>query len=321
MSLDSLGEKEAIQLVKRILEIADRLQDEEIKALIRKLEGFPLAINLAAACIKNKGSSPLREAFGIFEYLIQYERFNQKFPRNTRQNEYDRILQITLLISMETIEKMSSGEKVLKILNAMAYFGHSTIDPSLFLSWIRYEDGLYSIFELLEQYSIIYAEGSGKYKVYIMHELIKKVISSQFIIDEEKHILSCVIELVSEAEGGFLDVVHLLSLFDHSKKYDYLIEENKNFPCLVLRSLNELYEYKKVINLTSELCQLLSVDDGYSRLIKYEFTHAQVGLGWYDKALKIFLDLKKLEKVNDAFPSLALDKKYFLFILSQTKKL
>ncbi|WP_265014750.1 P-loop NTPase family protein [Wolbachia endosymbiont (group B) of Camptogramma bilineatum] len=317
VSLDSLGEKEAIQLVKRILEIADKSQDEKIKALIRKLEGFPLAINLAVACIKNKGSSSLSEAFGIFEYLIQYESFNQKFPRNTRQNEYDRILQITLLISMETIEKMSSGEKVLKILNAMAYFGHGTIDPNLFLPWIRYEDRLYSIFKLLEQYSIIYPKKEGKYKVYTMHELIKKVIRSQFTIDEEKYILSCIIELVSETEGGFLDVVHLLSLFDHGQKYDYLIEENKNLPCLILSGLNELYEYQKVINLTSQLYQLLAVDDGYSRLIKYEFACARAGLGWYDKALKVFLDLKKLEKVNDVFPSLALDKKILSIYLKQ----
>ncbi|WP_353272227.1 ankyrin repeat domain-containing protein [Wolbachia endosymbiont (group B) of Alcis repandata] len=317
VSLDSLEEKEAVQLVKIILEMADRSQDEQIKALIRKLKCFPLAINLAAACIKNKGSSSLSEAFGIFEYLIEYERFNQKFPRNTGQNEYDRILQITLLISMETIEKMSSGEKILKILSIMAYFDHSAIDPSLFLTWIRYEDGLYSIFELLEQYSIIYVEGSDKYKVYIMHESVKKVVRSWLSIDEEKHILSCVIELVSEAEGGFLDVVHLLSLFDHSQKYDYLIEENKNFPCLVLSSLNELHEYKKVINLTSQLYQLLAVDDRYSRLIKYEFACAQAGLGLYDRALKIFLDLKKLEKVNDTFPSLTLDKKILSTYLKQ----
>ncbi|QJT94865.1 ankyrin repeat domain-containing protein [Wolbachia endosymbiont of Diaphorina citri] len=317
VSLDSLEEKEAVQLVKIILEMADRSQDEQIKALIRKLKCFPLAINLAAACIKNKGSSSLSEAFGIFEYLIEYERFNQKFPRNTGQNEYDRILQITLLISMETIEKMSSGEKILKILSIMAYFDHSAIDPSLFLTWIRYEDGLYSIFGLLEQYSIIYVEGSDKYKVYIMHELIKKAIRLQLSIDEERYILSSVIELISEAEGGFLDVVHLLSLFDHSQKYDYLIEENKNFPCLVLSSLNELHEYKKVINLTSQLYQLLAVDDGYSRLIKYEFACAQADLGLYDRALKIFLDLKKLEKVNDTFPPLTLDKKILSTYLKQ----
>ncbi|XCA36015.1 MAG: ankyrin repeat domain-containing protein [Wolbachia endosymbiont of Armadillidium vulgare] len=317
VSLDNFGEKEAIQLVKRILEIADRSQDEQIKALIRKLKGFPLAINLAAAYIKNKGSSPLRKAFGIFEYLIQYEKFDQKFPRNTRQNEYDRILQITLLLSIKTIEEMSSGEKILKILNAMAYFGSDEINSDLFLFWVKDKDELNSIFKLLEQYSIIYAKEEGKYKVYTMHELIKRVIRSQLSIDEEKHTLSCVLELVSEAEGGFLEIDHLLSLFDHSRKYDYLIEENKNFPCLVLSSLNELYEYKKVINLTSELCQLLSVDDGYSRLIKYEFACAQAGLGRYDKALKIFLDLKKLEKINDTFSSLALDKKVLSTYLKQ----
>ncbi|QUI60445.1 ankyrin repeat domain-containing protein [Wolbachia endosymbiont of Spodoptera picta] len=317
VSLDSLEEKEAVQLVKRILEIADRSQDEQIKALIRKLKGFPLAINLAAACIKNKGSSPLREAFGIFEYLVQYEKFDQKLPLNTRQNEYDRILQITLLLSMETIKEMCSGEKILEILNTIAYFGHSAIDPSLFLAWIKCGDELYSIFELLEQYSIICAKEPGKYKVYIMHELIKKVIRSQFTIDEEKYILSCIIKLVSETEGGFLDVVHLLSLFDHGQKYDYLIEENKNFPCLILSGLNELYEYQKVINLTSQLYQLLAVDDRYSRLIKYEFACAQAGLGLYDRALKIFLDLKKLEKVNDTLPSLTLDKKILSTYLKQ----
>ncbi|QCB62726.1 hypothetical protein EJB00_03890 [Wolbachia endosymbiont of Drosophila mauritiana] len=317
VSLDSLGEKEAVQLVKRILEIVDGSQDEQIKALVGKLKGFPLAIKLAATCIKNKGSSPLGEAFGICEYLIQYERFDQKFLQNTKQNEYARILQITSLISIEAIEEMYSGEEVFKILNAMAYFGCSEINPSVFLAWIRDEDELYSVFELLEQYSMIYSEEEDKYKVYIMHELIKKAIRSQLNIDEEKQILSCVIGLVSETEGGFLEVSHLLSLFEHSQKYDYLIGENKNFPCLVLSSLNKLCEYQKVINLASKSYELLTVDDGYSRLIKYEFACAQASLGWYNRALTIFLDLKKLEKTNGAFSPISLDKKILSTYLKQ----
>ncbi|WP_341821565.1 hypothetical protein [Wolbachia endosymbiont (group B) of Idaea biselata] len=47
------------------------------------------------------------------------------------------------------------------------------------------------------------------------------------------------------------------------------------------------------------------------------FACARAGLGWYDKALKVFLDLKKLEKVNDVFPSLALDKKILSIYLKQ----
>lgn len=82
----------------------------------------------------------MSEAFGIFEYLIEYERFNQKFPRNTGQNDYNRILQIKLLISMETIKKISSGEKILKVLSIMAYFSSDEIDSDLFLQWIKDKD-------------------------------------------------------------------------------------------------------------------------------------------------------------------------------------
>ncbi|MFT4314761.1 MAG: ankyrin repeat domain-containing protein [Wolbachia pipientis] len=317
VTLGNLEEEQAKQLVKQILGIVNESQNEEIKILVRKLKNFPLAIKQAATCIKNRKLSASGKAFGIYEYLVQYENCDLALLRIIGQNEHERVLQITSFISMKAIQEINSTEKILKIISTIAYLGHSAIDPSLFPFYNIDEHEVYSVFELLERYSMIYAEGEDKYKVYVMHKLIRKAIRSQLSVDEEKHILSFVVELISETEGGFLDIVHLLSLFNHSQKYDYLIEENKNFPCLVLSSLNELHEYKKVINLTSQLYQLLAVDDRYSRLIKYEFACAQAGLGLYDRALKIFLDLKKLEKVNDTFPSLTLDKKILSAYLKQ----
>lgn len=314
VSLGSLEEKEAVQLVKRILEIADRSQDEQIKALIRKLKCFPLAINLAAACIKNKGSSPLRGAFGIFEYLIEYERFNQKFPRNTGQNEYDRILQITLLVSIETIEEMSFGKKILKILNAMAYFNLDEIDSDLFLPWVKDKDELNSIFKVLEQCHMIDVKERDGDKIYLMHESVKKAVRSWLsATGVEGQVLKLAIELMSDqsVHFGHENIDHFMSVFYYSKEHKNLIEENVIFSFTILSILNNLYKYREALEFGSEVLKLPAITIEDIMMIRYEVACAQIGLGNYDIGLAILLDLKKQDNLYNNFPYLILDEQIF----------
>lgn len=314
VSLDSLEEKEAVQLVKIILEMADRSQDEQIKALIRKLKCFPLAINLAAACIKNKGSSPLSEAFGIFEYLIEYERFNQKFSRNTEQNEYDRVLQITLLISMETIEKMSSGEKVLKILNAMAYFNSDEIDSGLFLPWVKDKDKLNSIFKVLERCHMIDVKERDGDKMYLMHESVKEAVRSWLsATGMEGQVLKLAIELMSDqsVHFGHENIDHFMSIFYYSKEHKNLIEESVIFSFTILSILNDLYKYREALEFGSEVLKLPAITIEGIIMVRYEVACAQIGLGNYDIGLAILLDLKKQDNLYNTFPYLILDEQIF----------
>lgn len=244
VKLTTLMSGEAEELAKKILGITNESQDEQIKALVEKLKGFPLAIKQAAAYIRNKRLDNSREALGISEYLRKYEDFDQRPSQNTEQGEYDKVLLVTSQISIEAIQEVNSREEVSRILNAMAYFGSSQIDPGLFFPWIKDKDKLGSVFELLERYSMINAEEREGYKMYIMHESVKKTIRSQLNIDEAKQVLTHAINLMCETEGEDFnkrDISHFMSLFNHSRGYGSLVEENGRFVHIVLGVLNIPY--------------------------------------------------------------------------------
>ncbi|MFP3022542.1 MAG: ankyrin repeat domain-containing protein, partial [Wolbachia sp.] len=302
VSLDSLEEKEAVQLVKRILEIADRSQDEQIKALIRKLKGFPLAIKQAATCVKNR-------KFGICEYLSQYKDYDQALSQSTGQNGYNRVLQITSLISMKTIQEVDFRREIVEVLNVMAYFGPGKIDPCLFSSLNRDEDELYSIFELLEHYSMIFADEKNDHKLYIMHELVKKAIRSQLNVEKEKQVLSYTIRLVCRiGEDYYPYVGHFLSLFYHSRGYGSLVGENCHLAHMIVNALNRLCEYKKALSFGLEAFKVFITTNEETAMARYEIAYTRVILGEYDSALKVFLSLKREEVSKDVFSLLSLDR-------------
>lgn len=157
--MDAFEEDQAVQLTKRILGIVDKSQDEQIKVFVKRLEGFPLAIKLAAAYIRNSKLSNSKEAFGIHEYLIKYEDLDQVIPKNNKQDKYDRVLLVTTGICMEVMEKKNGGVPF-RCLKVMAHLGNSYIDPDMFLVLVELE----STFKLMENYSLLDIEMIGRKK-------------------------------------------------------------------------------------------------------------------------------------------------------------
>lgn len=94
VELTALKGEESKELIKKILEIGDESQNEQIGILVEKLKGFPLAIKQATTCIRNK---KLRdEVFGIREYLEEYnKKFNEESSQSIEQSEYDKVLLVT----------------------------------------------------------------------------------------------------------------------------------------------------------------------------------------------------------------------------------
>lgn len=313
-ALNSFKEEQATQFVKTVLNITDRSQDEQIKEFVSTLKGFPLAIKLAATCIKNK-------KFGISEYLLQYKDYDQTLPQSTGQNECNRVLQITLLISIKAMQEVDSRREVLEVLNAMAYFGPGQIDPGLFLDCGRDENELYSIFKLLEQYSIVHIEEEDDYKLYVMHELVKKAISSQFSIDEKEQVLSHAIKLVFGTEEDLYtrNVGHFLSLFYHSQGCESLAKESCDLACTIVSAFNMLCEYKKAFTFGSEALKVLAIIGEETVIARYEMAHTMIALGEYDLALQILWNLKERDDLSDVFPLLSLDKEIVLIYFKQKR--
>ncbi|WP_206663913.1 ankyrin repeat domain-containing protein [Wolbachia endosymbiont of Laodelphax striatellus] len=320
VTLGNLEEEQAKQLVKQILGLVDKSQNEQIKILVGKLKNFPLAIKQAAICIRNRKLSASGRVFGIYEYLAQYEDYDLALPQITGQNEYERVLQITLLISMKAIQEINSTEKTLKIISTMAYFGPGQIDPNLFLTYNRDEDELYSFFELLERYSIIHVEERNEYKVYFMHELIRKAIRSQLSVDEEKQALSYAIRLVCEAEEDFYPYVgHPLSLLYYSREYEGLARENCYLAHMILSALNTLCEYKEALKFGLEAFKVFIITNEETVRARYEIANTMVALGEYDSALQVFWNLKKEETLECTLSFLSVDKE-IIFIYFKQKR-
>ncbi|WP_425383920.1 ankyrin repeat domain-containing protein [Wolbachia endosymbiont (group B) of Anania hortulata] len=275
VALDAFEEDQAVQLTKRILGIVDKSQDEQIKVFVKRLEGFPLAIKLAAAYIRNSKLSNSKEAFGIHEYLIKYEDLDQVIPKNNKQDKYDRVLLVTTGISMEVMEKKNGGVPF-RCLKVMAHLGNSYIDPDMFLVLVELE----STFKLMENYSLLDIEMIGRKKMYVIHESIKEAIRSQIAEDQKEDILLTAVEIFEDEFSNLLektDTLHLIALVDYLGNYNTFKEEEP----FVIRSITRLHlegEYKEVVRLSTRILPIIESSTENSLKIRYLRALALVAL-------------------------------------------
>ncbi|WP_241654120.1 ankyrin repeat domain-containing protein [Wolbachia endosymbiont of Laodelphax striatellus] len=289
VALDAFEEDQAVQLTKRILGIVDKSQDKQIKLFVKKLEGFPLAIKLAAAYIRNSKLSNSKEAFGIHEYLIKYEDLDQVIPKNNKQDKYDRVLLVTTGISMEVMEKKNGGVPF-RCLKVMANLGNSYIDPDMFLVLVELD----STFKLMENYSLLDIEMIGRKKMYVIHESIKEAIRSQIAEDQKEDILLTAVEIFEDEFSNLLeknDTLHLIALVDYLGNYNTFKEEEP----FVIRSITRLHlegEYKEVVGLSARVLPIIASSTENSLKIRYLCTLALVALGDCS-GLKELFELRK----------------------------
>ncbi|AGJ99301.1 Ankyrin repeat domain protein [Wolbachia endosymbiont of Drosophila simulans wNo] len=275
VALGTFEEDQAVQLTKRILGIVDKLQDEQIKVFVKKLEGFPLAIRLAAAYIRNSKLSNLEEVFGIYEYLKKYEDFDRIIPKNNKQSKYDRVVSITTSISMKVMEEKNEGVPF-RCLRVMAHLGNSYINPDMFSVLVELE----STFKLMENYSLLDIEMIGEKKMYVMHKSIKEAIRSQIAEDQKEDILLTAVEIFEDEFSNLLeetDTLHLIALVDHLGNYNTFREEEP----FMIRSITRLHlegEYKEVVGLSTRILPVIASSTENSLKIRYLRALALVAL-------------------------------------------
>ncbi|MDR0772931.1 MAG: hypothetical protein LBE46_01125 [Wolbachia pipientis] len=162
IQLDEFGEVEALEFVRKALNIENNLQDREIEELTRELQYFPLALGQAVVYIQDQNEElRLRgdKRFKISDYLKEYQQnAGELLKKGVYENEdrYTKTVLTTWNITMIYICK-EYGFEALSILEIMAYLAPDDIRvKEIFSKSIEDdEEKLWNVVELLNRYSMI----------------------------------------------------------------------------------------------------------------------------------------------------------------------
>lgn len=221
INLSELKLKDAIEFVKKGLNIGDESQGREIKALVEKLQCFPLAIQQAIAYIEDQR---VTGEFSINNYLEKYEKKTKDLLNSDVfggiDNDYAKTTFTTWQITIDRIKNnKEDGELASKILDVIAYLAPENINREMFLSLAEGdEERLKSAVRLLIKYSMV--NGEQKQSVLSIHRLVQEVTRLELKEqNREKDILGKALELIS-AESTY----HVASVWKYVSKYGRLIE-------------------------------------------------------------------------------------------------
>lgn len=176
IDLNELKLEEAIEFVKKGLDIEDESQNEKIKALVEKLQHFPLAIQQSIAYIEDQR---VTREFDIDDYLNEYEKKTKDLLDSEVfrgiDNDYAKTTFTTWKITTDEIaDDKGYGELALRILNIISYLAPDKIRREVFLGLTgSSEEELKSAVRLLVKYSMV--NGEQKQSVLSIHNLVQKV--------------------------------------------------------------------------------------------------------------------------------------------------
>jgi ankyrin repeat protein len=275
IKLNEFTPQEAIDFIKKSLNIENDLQNEHIENLARELQYFPLALRQAVTYIKETNKKSERRGhkkFEISDYLKKYKKDAQELLEFSHKSDrYAKTTFLTWKITLENIMKIgNNGKEALEILEIMAYLSPDNIPIKGFFSKIPIksffskltfgeriigEERSWSAVELLSDYSMINIEKG----VSNIHRLVQQVIriDSNNLSKEEK-ILENALKLINSADIDENSPSHITSVWNYASKYGKLIDEFY---------LNSFYGW------TEETPLHLLAQNGYSKAIEAILTH------------------------------------------------
>lgn len=236
--LGEFKEIEALEFVKKALNIQDNLQNKEIEELIEELQHFPLALGQAVAYIRNKNRelSPRRK-FVISDYLKEYRQEAEKLFKEIEkllENEkkesesavrYTKTVLTTWNITRNRIANNTEhGKQAIDVLNIMAYLAPDNINiEEIFTKPIAdNEQRLWDAVKLLDRYSMI----NLREKIVNIHRLVQKV--TRLKLREEKReeeVLRRALELINSSDVTQDNTIHVTSIWEYASKHGNLIDE------------------------------------------------------------------------------------------------
>jgi ankyrin repeat protein len=230
IKLNEFTPEEAVDFIKKTLNIQNELQNEQIEKLARELQYFPLALRQAVTYIKETNKKRDRRGhkkFEISDYIKKYEKDAQELLEFSHESDrYAKTTFLTWKITLENIMQKDHGKQALEILEIMAYLAPDNIPIKGFFSKLAFneqiigEESSWSAVELLSQYSMINLEKG----VSNIHRLVQQVIRLQNQSKEEK-ILEKSLKLINSADIAIINLSHIISVWDYTSKYGKLIDE------------------------------------------------------------------------------------------------
>ncbi|MGL5029764.1 MAG: ankyrin repeat domain-containing protein [Wolbachia pipientis] len=251
IQLDEFGEVEALEFVRKALNIENNLQDREIEELTRELQYFPLALGQAVVYIQDRNEeSRLRgdKRFKISDYLKEYQQnAGELLKKGVYENEdrYTKTVLTTWNITMTYICK-EYGFEALSILEIMAYLAPDNIRIKEIFSKLITDDKakLWNAVELLNRYSMIkLREG-----VVNIHRLVQEV--TRLKLQEKgrrEKVLRKALELVNSGDLAIDNFIHVASIWGYASKHSRLVDDfyfNSSCMCrgaLFIRKITPLH--------------------------------------------------------------------------------
>jgi ankyrin repeat protein len=268
IKLNEFTPEEAVDFIKKTLNIENDLQNKHIEKLARELQYFPLALRQAVTHIKETNKKCNRRGHGKFEisdYLKKYEKDAQELLEFSHESDrYAKTTFLTWKITLENImKKGDKGKEALEILEIMAYLSPENIPIEGFFSKLGFDDQMigeeksWSAVELLKKYSMINVEKG----VSSIHRLIQQVIRIELQNQsKEEEILEKSLKLINSADIAENSLTHITSVWDYASKYGKLIDEFY---------FNSFYDWDKKTPLH------LLAQNGHSKAIEAILTHIE----------------------------------------------
>jgi tetratricopeptide (TPR) repeat protein len=304
LNLGPFTEDEATKFIVKALNIEITENDDskekmnEIKELIKILEYFPLALQLAAAYIREENTAI--EIFGksytIGDYIKDYNSDSEKtkkllhfaFPKKT-DDKYTHSVSTTWVITFDKIKgNKEYGEIALKILNIITYFAPENIPIDIFY-YMGEESKIGHAIKLLQNYSFVNVD--ERMKEMSIHRLVRKVSQIKLNKDNEKEILKEALGLLT-ADIDMINVQNLKKIFhgqsvwNYAYKYKELVREFSELPVLIIFGLVNYGRYEEASIFEKQ------EGDRFNDLFKYNFMMRYLMKRYRQMALNFKLDGK-----------------------------
>jgi len=191
IELDTFTEEEAINFIKKELNLNDDSREEDVRLLAKTLQYFPLALQQAIAYIRNaqrKLKKSNNQNFEIVNYLKMYQEnatilLDYNFTEEN-DNSYIKTTFITWEITLKKIQQKKHGQLALNALHILAYLAPDNIPTQIFVEIAKSDkENLESILELLSQFSMINLENG----INNIHRLVQQVTRENLKQQKKEH--------------------------------------------------------------------------------------------------------------------------------------
>lgn len=228
VQLDIFTENEAMEFIKKALNIQDGSQEDDVRNLANTLQYFPLALQQAVAYInvKDRSLRNLSSKFDMRNYLKHFAAMTKDlldfpFPESST-DPYTKTTFTTWKMTIDKIRNNANcGKEATEILEIMAYFSPDDIPPEMFWSLFS-DEKIADAVDLLKQYSMV-KDGFLQNLINI-HRLVQEVIRLELRqSSNEEQTLRKALTLINNI--GEESIIHYTSIWRYTHRYPQLTDE------------------------------------------------------------------------------------------------